>query len=360
MPCQSLPPPCRMAISMKHFIIPVFIPHLGCPHACVFCNQASITAVDRAMSPLIRGADVLAIARKHLATLPEGERVVELSFFGGTFTGIPIALQEELLSAAETLLEEGSVSHIRCSTRPDFIDEAVLKRCQSYGMDIMELGVQSLDDGVLRQSGRGHDRLAVERASRLIKDHGIRLGHQIMPGLPGANRESDIATARASIAMAPDEVRIYPTLVVEDTPLAELFRSGAFQPLTLDNAVELTQEIMGHYEEAGIKIIRVGLQATEEISPNGSLLAGPYHPAFKELVLSFRLNEKIRKALTASREPLELVIHPKDLSVLYADKKRYFRQHQESLAGVLQDEGVQRGSILLRRKKGDLFNVLCI
>lgn len=310
-------------------------------------------------SPL-RGSDVLTIAKEHLATLPEGDRVVELSFFGGTFTGVPEALQEELLSAAAGLLKEGSISHLRCSTRPDFIDATVLTRLKAYGMDIIELGVQSMDDDVLRRSGRGHDGLAVAEASRLIKDHGITLGHQIMPGLPGSTPKSDLATARLSIAMGPDEVRIYPTLVVEDTPLAELYRRGEYRPLSLEDAVDLTAKIMSLYEEAGVKIIRVGLQATDEVSPGGSLLDGPYHPAFRELALSFRLNGKIREALAGCREPLELFIHPKDLSVLYADKKRYFKQHQERLALVLQNEGIRRGRILLRNKKGDLFSEICI
>lgn len=358
--CRSWLNPWRTGSSMKHFIIPVFIPHFGCPHACVFCNQSAITALDRAKSPNIRGEDILALAEEHLATLPAEDRIVELSFFGGTFTGIPAALQEELLTAAHSLLTAGAIDHIRCSTRPDFIDENILRRCRSYGMDIVELGVQSLDDEVLRRSGRGHDRAAVERASRLIKAFGMRLGHQIMPGLPRSTPASDLDTARASIAMAAEEVRIYPTLVVEDTPLAGLYRAGAYEPLGLEEAVELTSRIMTLYEEAGVKIIRVGLQATEAISPKGGLLAGPWHPAFKELVLSFRLNRKIQEALVEAGEPLKVMIHPKDLSVLYADSKRYFRQHQASLAGVFQEEAVRRGEVLLRRKKGDLFKVLCI
>ncbi len=344
---------------MKHYIIPVFIPHLGCPHACVFCNQAEITAVER-NARSIRGEDVLRIAKDHLATIPPGDRVVELSFFGGTFTGIPADLQRELLEAANHLLKEGSIQHIRCSTRPDFIDETTLDRCVSFGMDIIELGVQSLDDDVLRQSGRGHDREAVRRASELIRRKGIRLGHQIMPGLPGSSEESDLATARASIEMGPDEVRIYPTLVVEGTALADRYHGNSFQPLTLDEAVSRTAEILALYERAEVTILRVGLQSTKEISPEGSLIAGPWHPAFRELVLSCRLNEKIKKAILDSTEEAELIIHPRDLSVLYADKKRYFRQHSDRSLRVLQDEGTRRGEVLIRRKKGDLFNVLCI
>lgn len=342
---------------MNHYIIPVFISHLGCPHTCVFCNQSRITEVSRAASRLIRGRDVLAIAKEYLGTMPQAERTVELSFFGGTFTGLAAPLQEELLEAARSLREAGQIDRIRCSTRPDFIDAAVLERLAAYGLDIIELGVQSLDDEVLRLSGRGHDAKQVAQASRLIRAAGFTLGHQLMPGLPGATPSSDLESARQSIALGPAEVRLYPTLVVRDTPLANLYAAGTFRPYSLETAVDLTGDLMALYEAAGIRIIRVGLQATDEIAPGASLLGGPYHPAFRELVLSRRLNGRLAKA--APSGCAELVVNPRDLSVLYADKKRYFKAGQDRFR-VTQDASVPRGQIMVRRQEGDLVQMICI
>lgn len=346
---------------MKHYIIPIFVSHLGCPHTCVFCNQSRITAVAKEDIRMIDGEAVLTIADTFLKTIPNTERVVELSFFGGTFTAIAPSHQINLLTAAKKLKDAGLIQHIRCSTRPDFIDEMILDRCQAYGMDIIELGVQSLDRAVLKASGRGHDDQSVLRASQLIRDYGMTLGHQIMPGLPGADPASDLATARASIAMKPDQVRIYPTLVVKDTPLAEMYQRGDYKPYSLDEAVTLSGEIMTLYEAADIQIIRVGLQASQEIAPGADLLAGPYHPAFRELTLSKRLNARIKHTLDEARQeagPAELWINPKDLSVLYADKKHYFKPHQNRLT-VTQSEAVARGQLLIRRE-GDLDRTLCI
>ena len=342
---------------MKHYIIPIFVSHLGCPHTCVFCNQSKITAVAKEASPMIGGQAVLATAYEYLKTIPDQDRVVELSFFGGTFTAIETSRQIELLEAAKELKEAGLIQHIRCSTRPDFIDETILKRCQAYGLDIIELGVQSLDPAVLKAAGRGHDDRCVAKASQLIRDFGISLGHQIMPGLPGADPASDRATAQASIAMKPDFVRIYPTLVVAATPLAELYERGEYRPYSLDEAVALSAELMSLYEEAEIDIIRVGLQATAEIAPGADLIAGPYHPAFRELALSHRLNSRIKQLLEET-DQLDLWINPRDLSVLYADKKRFFKSQENHLA-VIQSDAVARGQLLIRRE-GDLDITLCI
>jgi len=228
-------------------------------------------------------------------------------------------------------------------------------------MDIIELGVQSLDSTVLKAVGRGHDDRCVAKASQLIRDFGMSLGHQIMPGLPGADPASDRATARASIAMKPDFVRIYPTLVVAATPLAEMYERGDYRPYSLDEAVTLSGELMSLYEQAGIDIIRVGLQATAEIAPGADLIAGPYHPAFRELALSHRLNGRIKellKELLDEVKQLELLINPRDLSVLYADKKRFFKAQEDHLT-VIQSDAVARGQLLIRRE-GDLDMTLCI
>ncbi|MFB0958509.1 MAG: radical SAM protein [Clostridiaceae bacterium] len=344
---------------MRHYIIPVFIPHLGCPHTCVFCNQSRISGCQAADPQSLGAADVQAIAARHLATLPPGEKTVELSFFGGSFTGIPVHQQLELLGAARDLRQAGAISHIRCSTRPDFIDDEVLERCASFGMDIIELGVQSLDDPVLVQSGRGHTAEDVEQASRLIRSRGITLGHQIMPGLPGADSASDLATARASIAMKPDQVRIYPTLVVRGTPLAELYAAGRYLPLELEDAVARCAELLTLYEAAGIQVLRVGLQANQELTEGADLIAGPHHPAFRELVLSRRLHERIAGSLSDAPGSWELLLHPKDQSVLYAAGRRYYRRNQARISRVKATDQIRRGQVILRRE-GTLDISLCI
>ncbi len=330
---------------MKHAIIPIFVSHLGCPHTCVFCNQSRITAVSTEDIRMIRARDVLNTARDHLRTLPTGDRVVELAFYGGTFTAIAPPLQEELLAAAASLKDQGLIDHIRCSTRPDFIDEEVLDRCTAHGMDIIELGVQSLDEAVLARSGRGHDAASVAKASRLIKSYGITLGHQIMPGLPGADPASDLATARASIAMGPDLVRIYPTLVVRDTPLADLYARGEYTPYGLDETVALCAELMTLYEAAGVRILRVGLQSTREISPGADLIAGPWHGALRELAMSCRLHGKLREIL-GEGAAAQLRINPRDLSVLYAGGKRWFFASGLNYS-VQQSDQVPRGQVIL-------------
>lgn len=343
---------------MKHYVIPIFVPHLGCPHQCVFCNQAKITAVPK--NRLIRGEDVRRIARMYLASLPAGEKEVEISFYGGTFTAIPALVQEELLAAAHDFLRQGLIQHIRCSTRPDFISPEVLERAGHYGLDIIELGVQSLDETVLQKSARGHTASDAKAASDLIRNAGITLGHQIMPGLPGADPASDLATARASIAMAPDLVRIYPTLVIRDTPLEKSYRRGQYTPYALEDAIRLSSAIMSLYESAGIKILRVGLQATDDLSPGKDLVAGPWHPAFRELCLSQRLNDRISRLLAQEPAGCELLISPRDISVLYAGKKRFFEANRTRLNKVRQSTGVPQGQVIVIKAGGSVIASLCI
>ncbi len=278
-------------MSARAQILPVFVPHLGCPHACVFCNQRRISGARSPAKP----EDVKNLTAQSAAFLPQGGKR-QLAFYGGSFTAIPKKEQEALLSAAKEALDRGEIDAIRLSTRPDAIDDAVLARLRRYGVGTVELGAQSMDDGVLRQSGRGHTAADVERASALVRAAGFELILQMMTGLPGSDDEKDVETARRLIALKPDGVRVYPTVIVKDTPLYDMWRSGAYRERTVEDAVRVCAVIVPLFEAAGIPIIRLGLNPTEELS-GGAAVAGAYHPALGELVKSRVLLNKARALL---------------------------------------------------------------
>ena len=210
--------------------------------------------------------------------------MTELAFFGGSFTAIEKGLQEELLEVGKFYKDNGTVQRIRMSTRPDAIDDEILNTQKKYGVDIIELGIQSLDDDVLKKSNRGHTRKDCFNASTLIKEYGFTLGHQVMPGLPGSSRQKDIQTCLDSISMRPDIVRIYPTLIIKDTQLLYMYECGEYSPLKLYEAVEITAHIYSLYACENINVIRIGLQNTEAINEHEDVVGGPFHPAFRQLV----------------------------------------------------------------------------
>ena len=267
-------------MSARASIIPVFVPHWGCPHACVFCNQRSITGQRENAT----AEDVQQAIMTAAAFLPKGEKR-QLAFYGGSFTAIPAKEQEALLEAAQSYLARGEISSIRLSTRPDAIDEETLARLRRFGVETVELGAQSMDEEVLRLAGRGHTAADVERASRLIREAGFSLVLQMMTGLPGDTPEKDLETARRLIACKPDGVRIYPTVIVRGTALHELWRAGKYREHTVEDAVEVCARLLPLFERAGIEVLRVGLNPTEELS-GGEAAAGAYHPALGELVRS--------------------------------------------------------------------------
>ena len=281
-------------MSARACIIPVFVPHLGCPHECVFCDQRRITGQLRpADADTVRQA-----IEKAAAFLPAGGKR-QLAFYGGSFTAIPGDRQETLLAAAEDYRRRGVIDSIRLSTRPDAIDEVVLERLKSYGVETVELGAQSMDDEVLRLCGRGHTAADVERAARTVKEAGFRLVLQMMTGLPGSSPEKDTETARRLIALRPDGVRIYPTVIVKGTPLYDLWRAGESREHRVEDAVSVCAGIVPLFEEAGIPIIRLGLNPTEDLS-GGEAAGGAYHPALGELVRSRILLNRARAALVGT------------------------------------------------------------
>jgi len=260
---------------MKRSVIPIFIPHLGCPNACVFCNQRAIAAPQVPTGVQVR------------QQIEEGLRWAkqpQIAFYGGSFTAIDERLQREYLSAAYSFVENGQADSIRLSTRPDCIHSRGLSLLASYGVRTVELGAQSMDDAVLQASGRGHTAADTVRAVMLLRQHGFEVILQLMVGLPGADRACENASARAMAALRPDAVRIYPVCVLPDTQLAEMYRAGTYTPLTVEGAAELCADVLEVFEAAGIPAVRIGLNPTEELG--SSVLAGAYHPAMGELVRS--------------------------------------------------------------------------
>lgn len=278
-------------MSARESIIPVFVPHLGCPNDCVFCNQRRISGSLKSASP----EDVKNSIEKAAALTPSGTRR-QLAFYGGSFTAIPASEQEALLGAAAPYLADGTVSSIRLSTRPDAIDGAVLSRLRRFGVETVELGAQSMDDRVLALSGRGHTARDAADASGMVKTAGFRLILQMMTGLPGSSDDSDLASARAIAALGPDGVRVYPTVIVRDTALDDLWHAGLYKEHTVEDAVRVCARIVPVFEAAGIPIIRLGLNPTEELS-NGGAEGGAYHPALGELVRARIMLAKARERL---------------------------------------------------------------
>lgn len=280
-----------MPVSARACILPVFVPHLGCPHACVFCNQRHISGHERPAT-----AETVKQAIEQAAALPRNGAKRQLAFYGGSFTAIPEEQQNALLDVARQAMDRGEIDSIRLSTRPDAIDADVLRRLRNYGVETIELGAQSLDDEVLRLSGRGHTAADVIDASRLVREAGFHLILQMMTGLPGDSPARSVETARGIIRLKPDGVRIYPTVIVRDTALYALWQAGRYREHTVEDAVRICARIVPLFERAGIEIIRLGLNPSEELS-GGAAAAGAYHPALGELVRSRILLEKARSLL---------------------------------------------------------------
>lgn len=306
---------------MKHRTIPVFVPHLGCPNDCSFCNQKKITGVTEEVTP--QQADKL--IREALETVDRENTFVEIGFFGGSFTGIPPSQQEALLAVARRYVREGRADAIRLSTRPDYIDSEILDRLSAYGVTTIELGVQSLHDAVLIKNNRGHTAEQAIRASWLIKSRGFRLGLQMMVGLPGDTKEISIRTAEQIAALSPDCVRIYPTLVIQHTLLEEWFSSGRYTPLTVEQAIDICKELVILFRRENIDIIRLGLCASDSV--RGGIVAGPYHPAFGALVESALAFDRMCAALNGLRaSKVSVAVNPRFVSILVGNRRENIRR----------------------------------
>jgi histone acetyltransferase (RNA polymerase elongator complex component) len=265
----------------RHFTIPVFIPEEACPNRCVFCNQHRIAGAECAPSV----EEVVAKVDALLQTIPVDSKV-EIGFFGGNFTGIPENEQQTYLESVQPYIASGRVQGIRLSTRPDYISHGILDLLKPYHVTAIELGAQSLVDEVLKLAGRGHTASEVHKASEMIRNHGFSLGLQMMVGLPGNTAEKSLFTAREIIRLGADCTRIYPTLVIKNTELEQLYLDEKYIPLSLEEAVNRVADIVPLFVNADVKILRIGLHPSEGLMDNTSLVAGPFHVAFGEMVFT--------------------------------------------------------------------------
>lgn len=307
--------------------IPVFVSHKGCPNDCIFCNQKRITGKSGSVTP----EDVEKIVTEWLSYV-KGE--AEIAFFGGSFTGIDMALQKELLGAAKKFVDGEKITGIRLSTRPDYINEEIIEHLLSFGVTTVELGAQSTDEKVLEIARRGHRSEDIIKASRLIKESGMTLGLQMMTHLPGSTYEKDVKTCLDFISMAPSEVRIYPTLVLKDTYLCDMYEKGEYTPATVEEAVDITAHLTELFDEAKIRVIRTGLQPSDSLTEG--YVAGPFHPAFGEMAQSRVILNRVLRYIE-EENPGQLVIYceGKYKSRLYGQRRSNMHKIERRMNGMV-------------------------
>ena len=332
----------------KQYIIPIFVPHLGCPNDCIFCNQKAISGQKKNITK----EEANKIIEDYLKNIKEDAQI-EIAFYGGSFTAIDEKLQDELLEVAYYFVKNGQVESIRISTRPDCIDKKTLKRLKKYKVKTIELGVQSANNYILERANRGHTFEDVKKASKMIRWNGFKLGHQMMVGLPESTRIDEINTAKALIKLKPKMVRIYPVLVVKNTKLEKEYLEGTYEPLPLVQAVETCKELVRMFADKKIEIIRIGLQNTEEISDpenkESEVVAGPYHPAFRQLVESGMWYDAIVgkiKKLNVKVKEVQVTVNPIDANNVIGHKKENVIKLKETYDVDLilkQDENIKQG-----------------
>lgn len=323
----------------RHYNIPVFIPGGACPFRCIFCDQNKITGKDNLPAP----EEIEKIIRQHLATIPQTNTEIEVGFFGGTFTGLAAHQQEQCLKIVLPFIEAGRVRSIRISTRPDFISEGNLELLKKYHVKTIELGAQSMDDEVLTLSSRGHLTEATERASTMITGAGFSLGLQMMIGLPGDSEEKALQTAHRIVELRASETRIYPVLVIAGTELEKMYLTGQYQPLSLEEAIHRTKQIVPVFKSSNVKILRIGLHPSEDLISGNAIVAGPFHPNFRELVVTEIWNDLFRKyQFDTSFQEITIRVNPSDQNVAmgFSGKNRIFLQSQFRVVRFLPDPSV--------------------
>lgn len=345
-------------MSKSHYIIPVFVPDLGCSHQCIFCNQKKITGQNTAPTEIEVTDKIL----DYLETIPQTPGIIrEVAFYGGSFTAVDLNLQRKLLKSAYRFLVNGQIDGIRISTRPDALSDEKMAILAAYGVKTIEIGVQSMDDTVLKKAGRGHTSRDVLRAASLVKTWGMELGFQIIMGLPGDTDEKETNSAWELIGLKPDMMRIYPCLVLKGTQLEELYQAGRYIPLSLDEAVKRCKKLLIMFESAGIKVIRIGLQPSEQINLEGDVLAGPYHPAFRELVESAVARDMVEYLVAGKISPkgshaVKVLVSDRDVSVVRGNRGRnveYFKaKYGVTEFRTIADPGLSRGVIKLMEIDG--------
>lgn len=303
---------------MKHANIALFVPHNGCPHQCSFCNQRSITGVQYQPT----ADDVISAVSIARESLKERTKKAEIAFFGGSFTAIDSSYMKQLLGAAYPFVKSGEFAGIRISTRPDCISRDILNTLSDYGVTSIELGAQSMLDNVLKANFRGHTVRDVCTSSHLIKEYGFSLGLQMMTGLYKSDEEKDILTAQKIAELMPDTVRIYPTLIMKNTYLEELYMQGEYKPTELEATVSLCAGLLKFFEEKGINVIRLGLHSSESMQRD--LIAGAFHPSLRELCQSKLMLDDVLEAVknnNINTKNLEITVNPKSVSKLCGQKR---------------------------------------
>lgn len=325
--------------------ISIFIPHVGCPHSCSFCNQRTITG----MRDIPHGEDAAAVCKQALREVKDTKNA-EVAFFGGSFTAVPRDYMLELLSAVQPFIGDGKFKGIRISTRPDYISEEILRILEEYHVTSIELGAQSMCDRVLEMNERGHTCAQAEEAVRLIKNHGgFELGLQMMVGLYGSSPDDEKFTWEKICTLKPDTVRIYPTVILEDTKLGRLYKEGIYKPFDFDTAVDLCADFLLSAEKAGIRVIKLGLHSSTDVEEK--MLGGFYHPAFRELcegrIYRNLFEEHISRVTGA--EYAEFIVPPKNLSKALGQKKcnvRYFKSKGVALKIYTDDKIKKRAEVV--------------
>lgn len=365
---------------MKPFIIPIFIPNHGCPNKCIYCDQN----ISIGQQSLPTSEEVSNIIDAHLKSASFHSKLyshTQVAFYGGTFTGLPFDSQENYLKTIAPYLKNKKVQSIRLSTRPDYINQRNLDLLKSFSVKTIELGVQSMDNEVLRLSQRGYTAQRVEESSTLIKENGFELGIQLMPGLPGDSEDKIMTTSKQVCKIKPDFLRIYPTVVIKNTLLEKLYLKGEYTPLSLNRAVSICKKMLLLFQSYSIPVIRMGLQPTETLLKPGIIVAGPFHPAFRELVSSSILYDRVytsikenltrlsrnhvglppwqkTKKVFANKNTKVILnrltskaftfsVHPSELSTFIGNKKENIKRLQKEFPDFdirfRQDEEVQQG-----------------
>ena len=313
----------------EQYTIPIFIPHKGCPNNCVFCNQKKISG----QLTDVTAQDVEDKIEEYLKYYSNSKKKIEVAFFGGSFTGIPIDKQIEYLQVANSYVKKGLVGAIRISTRPDYINRNILDTMKKYNVKTIELGVQSMDNEILTLSKRGHTALDVVNASKLIHEYGIVLGHQIMIGLPGSTRESEVYTIKECLKLQPQQLRIYPVYVIPDSELYSMYENSEYKPLSINEAVKRCKAVIHECQKTEISIIRLGLQSTDEITAKNNDLRGPVSDNLAEYVMSALVRDKIEREIknrqiddskliiNVPQKYVSICVGPKKINKIYFENK---------------------------------------
>lgn len=334
---------------MKQYTIPIFIPHEGCRHACTFCNQRRITGVETTVTPQMARSMI----QQRLEQLPREGCHIEVAFFGGSFTGLSLSVQEAFYRVAEEFRPQ--IHGLRLSTRPDTISDETLTLAKAFGVSVIELGAQSSSDEVLTQNKRGHTFLQTCQAVKKIREFGIGVGLQMMTGMYGSDEKRDEKTAIDLAELRPNCVRIYPTLVLKNTALEDLYRAGSYRPQTMEEAITVAKKASLIFREKGIPVIRLGLHGGEELQEEGTIIAGPFHPALGELVENRIWRDEIEAFLQAAEhrsKELELIIPKGTTSKILGHKgcnRSYFKEkYHITLRAKERDEGSKESSVEYR------------